>query len=90
MTDESIVLKEAYQLVSIGRIAAPAGAEGSDWYRYVIGQGSNKIEGFRRGERAAVETAVDDIVVQLNERRAGRRGRVNLVPRPKTKAKAAK
>ena len=53
---------------------------------YVIAQGANRIEGHRQGKLKAVTQAVEEIVAQLNERRLGKRGRVNLVPTPKKTA----
>lgn len=76
---------QPYEIVSVQRAEPPPGLEGSDWYRYVITQGSNTINGCRQGDLNAVTLAVEEIVVQLNERRLGKRGRVNLVPTPKKK-----
>ena len=76
---------QPYEIVSVQRAEPPPGLEGSDWYRYVITQGSNTINGCRQGNLKAVTLAVEEIVVQLNERRLGKRGRVNLVPTPKKK-----
>lgn len=74
---------QPYEIVSVQRAEPPPGLEGSHWYRYVITQGSNTINGCRQGNLQAVTLAVEEIVVQLNERRLGKRGRVNLVPTPK-------
>ncbi|GBF31398.1 hypothetical protein MnTg04_01359 [bacterium MnTg04] len=74
---------QPYEIVSVQRAEPPPGLEGSDWYRYVITQGDNTINGCRQGNLKAVTMAVEEIVVQLNERRLGKRGRVNLVPTPK-------
>ena len=74
---------QPYEIVSVQRAEPPPGLEGSNWYRYVITQGSNTINGCRQGNLNAVTLAVEEIVVQLNERRMGKRGRVNLVPSPK-------
>ena len=76
---------QPYEIVSVQRAEPPPGVEGSDWYRYVITQGDNTINGCRQGNLKAVTIAVEEIVVQLNERRLGKRGRVNLVPTPKKK-----
>ena len=76
---------QPYEIVSVQRAEPPPGLEGSDWYRYVITQGDNTINGCRQGNLKAVTMAVEEIVVQLNERRLGKRGRVNLVPTPKKK-----
>ena len=74
---------QPYEIVSVKRAEPPPGVEGTDWYSYVIAQGSNTINGCRQGNLRAVTLPVEEIVVQLNERRLGKRGRVNLVPTPK-------
>ncbi len=76
---------QPYEIVSVQRADPPPGVEGADWYSYVIAQGSNTINGCRQGNLKAVTIAVEEIVEQLNERRLGKRGRVNLVPTPKKK-----
>jgi hypothetical protein len=86
VADESAVLGKPYGVVSIERSEAPSGTEGKNWYSYVIAQGPNVIQGYRQGSLKAVTEAVDEVVGQLNERRMGKRGRVNLVPTPKKKA----
>ena len=77
---------QPYEIVSVKKGEAPAGMEGSDWHRYEIAQGSNIIQGCRQGSLRSVTMAVEEMVEQLNERRLGKRGRVNLVPTPKKKA----
>ena len=86
MTDESILMGQAYEIVSIDSADAPSGTEGDNWHRYVIAQGTNTIRGHRQGSLRSVKIAVDELVAQLNERRFGKRGRVNLVPTPKNTA----
>lgn len=76
---------QPYEIVSVGRAEPPPGTEGPDWHRYMIAQGSNTIHGYRQGNLKTVTRAVEEIVAQLNERRLGKRGRVNLVPTPKKK-----
>jgi len=69
MTDESSEMERPYEIASIQRGEAPPGTEGSYWYRYVIAfNGSNTIHGCRRGGLKSVTMAVEEIVVQLNER----------------------
>ena len=87
MTDEPSAVLQPYEIVSVRRAEPPSGAEGSNWHRYEIAQGNNTIEGFRQGSLKAVTAAVEEIIVQLNERQLGKRGRVNLVPTPKRPAK---
>ena len=74
---------QPYKIVYIERTDAPAGTEGNDWYAYVIAQGDHIINGYRKGKLKAVTEAVEEVIFQLNERRFGKRGRVNLVPTPK-------
>ncbi len=62
---------EPFKLKSIRTERPPAGAEGIDWHRYVITQGSNTIVGHRQGSTSSVKLAVEEIVVHLNERRVG-------------------
>ena len=67
-----------YRLVSIRETRAPAGAHGVEWHRYEISQGPNTIVGYREGSIESVKSAVQEIVLQLNERRLDRRGRVHI------------
>ncbi len=85
MTDESSALEQPYEIVSIQRAEPPPGGKGSNWHRYVIAfEGRNTIHGCRQGGLKAVTRAVEEIVVQLNERHLDKRSRVNLVwPRKK-------
>ena len=69
MTDEAPVIVQHYEIVSVRRAEPPPGGTGANWYRYVIAfNGSNTIHGCRRGGLKAVTMAVEEIVVQLNER----------------------
>ncbi len=86
MADEFPAMGHPYEIVSVRRAEPPPGAVGSTWYRYVITQGANTIDGWRQGNLRAVTEAVEEIVTQLNERRLHKRGRVHLVTTPKKKA----
>ena len=80
-------MERPYEIVSIQRAEAPPGTEGSYWYRYVIAfNGSNTIHGCRRGGLKAVTMAVEEIVVQLNERvvHLNKPRRVHLVLKKKS------
>ena len=84
MNEETSEVRQSYEIVSVRRAEPPPGAEGSDWYRYVIAfGGSNNIQGCRQGNLNVVTGAVEEIVAQLNERHRGKHGRVHLVPTPK-------
>jgi hypothetical protein len=78
-------LAEAFELGDIQRAKAPDGGAGQDWFQYVITQGPNKITGYRQGSQRAVTKAVKAIVIELNERRNGKKGRVHLTPSRKPK-----
>lgn len=74
---------DPYEIMSIKPSDPPSGFDGSNWFKYKIAQGSNVIRGYRSGNKQSVTTAVNMIVVQLNERRLGKRGRVQFIPTPK-------
>ena len=73
-------IENGFRIVSIRSAAAPSGSAGQDWYAYCIAQGTNLINGYRRGDLADVTVGVENIVAALNERRVGKRGRVDLKP----------
>jgi hypothetical protein len=77
-------LPDPFEIVSIRAVEAPPGTGGSDWYRYEISQGENRIVGYRMGAARRVREAVELIVVGLNMRRTHRRGRVHVILNPKT------
>ena len=77
---------DIYKLDQIEKSKAPDGGDGKDWFRYTITQGDNTITGYRQGSQRAVTKAVKQIVVDLNERRGGKKGRVHLTPSRKKAA----
>tara|TARA_B100001179_G_C18220898_1_gene245731 strand:- start:191 stop:487 length:297 start_codon:yes stop_codon:yes gene_type:complete len=83
MSDEPVTISHPYEIVSVEKTDPPSGTEGSDWYHYVIAQGPNIIRGYRQGALSAVKIAVAEVVEQLNQRRFGKRARVNLITVPK-------
>jgi hypothetical protein len=86
-TSKATPMPNSYQLDDIEKATAPDGGDGKDWYRYTITQGANTITGYKQGSQRAVTKAVKQIVVELNERRGGKKGRVHLTPsRKKTAA----
>ncbi len=65
-------MAQAYEIVSVRRAKPPPGGKGSYWYRYVIAfEGTNTIHGCQQGGLKDVTRAVEEIVVQLNERHLG-------------------
>ena len=65
-----------YEIESIQRAEPPPGGEGPNWYRYVIAfEGTDTVHGCRQGSLKAVTSAVEEIIIQLNERHSKKRGR---------------
>jgi hypothetical protein len=79
---------DRFVIASIKTTEPPAGSPKVTWYRYVITQGNNTILGQRPGTKKGVTEAVEEIVEQLNLRRAGKSGRVHLSSNRKKKAAA--
>lgn len=72
------VIEKGYEILSVQPSEPPCNMEGTDWHCYVITQGNNIIRGYRQGNIKSVTSSVEEIVVRLNERRRGMRGRVHL------------
>ena len=85
MTDEVPVVRKLYEIKSILKTEPPQGADGSDWYRYEIAHGSNSISGYKQGSLEAVTEAMEENVVQLNERQFGKRA---VAAKKKTEVKS--
>jgi len=79
-------MHEAYEIISVESSAAPDNLAGTNWYRYTIGQGPNRIFGYRQGDLGSITKSIEELVERLNERRVGKVGRVHLkIPaRPKS------
>ncbi|MDH4071926.1 MAG: hypothetical protein OEV41_02335 [Gammaproteobacteria bacterium] len=71
-------IDQAYEILSVRPTEPPSEMEGTDWHCYVITQGNNTIRGYRQGNLSSVTRSVEEIVLRLNERRVGKRGRVHL------------
>jgi len=72
------MIDEDYEIVSVEPTDPPQGMAGTGWHCYVIEQGKNTIRGYQQGKLKAVTQSVQEIVIRLNERRYGKRGRVHL------------
>ena len=79
MEDIPLMIEENYEIVSVRPTEPPSDMAGTNWHSYVIVQGANTIRGYRQGTLNSVTKAVKELVFRLNERRAGRSGRVHLV-----------
>jgi hypothetical protein len=83
-------MNEDYEIVAVESAEAPDDQGGADWYRYTISQGTNKIFGYRRGDLHSITKSVQELVLRLNERRVGKRGRTNLYMSSRGKPAASK
>ena len=70
-----------YHVVSVEKTTAPEGLPGDNWHRYVIGQGSSRIEGVKPGTLKAVTQHAETVVEDLNSRKG--RGSSTYAPRKK-------
>jgi hypothetical protein len=73
MTDEIPIVRKLYEIKSILKTDPPPGAEGKNWYRYEIAHGTNSISGYKQGTLDEVTEAMEENVVQLNERQFGKK-----------------
>ena len=83
-------MNEDYEIVAVESAEAPNDLGGTDWYRYTISQGTNRIFGYRQGDLGSITKAVQELVLRLNERRVGKRGRTNLYMPTRAKPAASK
>ena len=70
-----------YHVIKVEKTTAPKGLSGDNWHRYVIGQGSSKIEGKKPGSLKTVTQHAEMIVEDLNSRKG--RGHSVYAPRKK-------
>jgi len=63
--------KNRYRVVSVEKTDPPEGMPGSNWHRYVIGQGRSKIEGLKPGSLKTVTQHAETVAEDLNARAAG-------------------
>ena len=61
-----------YRVGSVTKTSAPDGADGNDWYRYVLEGGHSPISGWRQGSLKDVTEFAQRSADELNERRAGK------------------
>jgi len=85
-TETKVSENGPFEMASLKKADAPDGTDGKNWYKYVINQGPNQIVGYRQGSHQDVKEAVEGIVVNLNQRRSGKPGRVHLT-RPSRRKK---
>ena len=60
--------KLKYNVVMVEKTTPPSGLEGDNWHRYVIGEGSTRIEGKKPGTLKAVTEHARLVADDLNAR----------------------
>lgn len=66
----SNLLRHCYRVTSIEKAATPDGAEGGEWYRYVLASGQARITGLHRGSLAEVTAYANSCAEEFNLRSA--------------------
>jgi len=65
---EDKINEHKYRLISVEKIDPPEGMPSGSWYRYVIGQGTSRIEGKRLGTLKAVTRHAEEYAENLDTR----------------------
>jgi len=68
-----------YRVVTVEKTTPPEGLPGDNWCRYVIGQGTSKIEGKKPGTLEDVMQHAETAVEELNSRSG--KGGMTYAPR---------
>ncbi|MFV1992951.1 MAG: hypothetical protein ACC635_03535 [Acidiferrobacterales bacterium] len=79
---EDIKNKFKYRVEMVEKTTPPEGLTGDNWYRYVVGQGTSKVEGKKPGTLKGVTQHAEIFASELNLRRGG--GSSAYAPRKKT------
>lgn len=58
-----------YDLISIKKIATPAGLESDNWYEYILGRGNSCLVCKRKGTFEQVKEHAQELAFDLNNRR---------------------
>lgn len=79
-----------YCVVSVEKTDAPAGAEGDNWFRYVVARDNSEIVGNMRGTLKQVTKYAKEFVDNLNQRAQSKKGYSHWVISPSQKTPPAK
>ena len=74
-----LVNRYEYKVELVEETSPPEGIEGSNWFRYVVGEGKARIEGKKPGTLASVTKHAKEFADELNSR--GARGGSVFKPR---------
>ncbi|WP_455204349.1 hypothetical protein [Kaarinaea lacus] len=73
----NVLIIKQYSVVSVEKTKPPVGAEGDNWYRYVVARDDSQIVGSMRGSLQQVTTYAREFVDNLNNRATTNKGRSN-------------
>ena len=59
---------QQYKVTSCEKAEPPTGAEGKNWYRYVVDNGRSQITAYCQGTKKQVNAHTSDFVEKLNAR----------------------
>ncbi len=68
MTEEENTKAGKYQVETVEKTETPEGLPGDNWYRYVVGRGSSRIEGRKPGTLQEVTEHAQIVAETLNSR----------------------
>ncbi len=71
LNTRAIARSAPFKLARVEKTLAPEGAEGGNWYRYVLDNGRSTITGQRRGSLKDVTAHAHRYAEQLNARGIG-------------------
>lgn len=86
-TDEPVItenIKPRYCVMSIEETTAPEGMSGDNWYEYVIGEGTSKIQGLKIGSLAEVTQHANKVTDDLNDRSKSKKTGYSQIQNKKT------
>ncbi|MCI0505814.1 MAG: hypothetical protein L0Z73_06845 [Gammaproteobacteria bacterium] len=86
---DSAIFKQ-YSVVSVEKTRAPAGADGDNWFKYVVERDNSQIVGNMRGTLNQVTKYARDFVDNLNLRAQSKKGYSHWVISPSQKTPPSK
>ena len=74
------IMHRRYEVTEVEKVDGPGGADGDDWYRYVLARGDSRITGLHRGTLAEVMEYTAECAAAFNERNLRGKARRPLAP----------
>ena len=78
-------MNNQFSVVSVEKTAAPSGADGDNWYKYIVARDNSQIVGNMRGSMQQVTNYAKEFVENLNSRASMPKGRSTWAPSPSQK-----